>query len=202
MERLPYERRITNNLEDRPAQIVAARSEKLLESSVHKSDAPLPIDQEQAILERGKNGVCARNTFRNLLIEPGLTIKKLLEVEPDLARTGGAVQQKGGRLFSPGDAPDHLFDPLPRRDPFPPDMAEQNNQSDDRAEEEPAHSALPIGKAIAKAAHRFDGVARLAQFVAQPAHVRVHRSRIDHAFITPHIVEQSIARLHAPASLQ
>src|SRR5438445_7999386 len=65
----------------------------------------------------------------------------------------------------------------------------------------PMHARLTCAQTIAKTADSFDGVAGLAQFLAQPADVGIDRAGIDHAFITPDIAEQAVPLLYPAAPL-
>src|ERR1700686_2335414 len=56
-------------------------------------------------------------------------------------------------------------------------------------------------KPVAKPAHGFDYVAGFAEFFAKTTHMGIYRARVDHALVAPDIVEQTIARLDATASL-
>src|SRR5438093_11797805 len=54
---------------------------------------------------------------------------------------------------------------------------------------------------VTETAHSFDGVTGFAEFFAQAAHVRVHGACVDHTFVTPNLVQQPIAVLHAATAL-
>src|SRR5206468_8908092 len=57
-----------------------------------------------------------------------------------------------------------------------------------------------VSKPITETTHGFNRVTDLAEFFAQAAHVCIHCSSIDHAFVAPNFVEQAIAFLNpAPA---
>src|SRR5205814_2452106 len=58
-----------------------------------------------------------------------------------------------------------------------------------------------FAKTITESAHGFDPVAGFAELFAQSPNVGVHRTRVDHTFISPNFVEQSIALLDAAAPL-
>src|SRR4029077_10386974 len=62
-------------------------------------------------------------------------------------------------------------------------------------------SALGFSQPITETADGFNRVTSLAQFFTQPAHVRVHRASVDHAFVAPNFVKQPIAVLHAATAL-
>ena len=57
-------------------------------------------------------------------------------------------------------------------------------------------SALGFPQSITETADGFNRVTRLAQFLTQPAHVRIHCAGVNHAFVTPNLVKKPIAFLH------
>src|SRR6266481_7682015 len=58
-----------------------------------------------------------------------------------------------------------------------------------------------FAEAIAEAAHGLDRIAGFPEFFAQAPYMRVHGAGVDHGFVTPDVVKQFIAVLHAPAAL-
>src|SRR5437868_12408479 len=65
----------------------------------------------------------------------------------------------------------------------------------------PMHARLTFAQTIAKTADSFDSVASLAQFLAQPANMRIDGAGINYAFITPDVAEEAISLLHPAAPL-
>src|SRR5438552_3948803 len=65
----------------------------------------------------------------------------------------------------------------------------------------PKHARLTFAQTIAETADRFDRIAGLAQFLAQPADVSVNGAGIDHTFVTPDVAEQAVAFLNPAAPL-
>ena len=64
-----------------------------------------------------------------------------------------------------------------------------------------AHTPLLFPKLVAKTAHSFNRIAGFPEFFAQAPYMRVHGAGVDHTFVTPDVVKQFIAVLHAPAAL-
>ena len=64
-----------------------------------------------------------------------------------------------------------------------------------------APTPLLFSKLVAKTAHSFNRVAGFPEFFAQAPYMRVHGAGVDHTFVTPDVVKQFIAVLHAPAAL-
>src|SRR5437588_11501638 len=58
-----------------------------------------------------------------------------------------------------------------------------------------------LAQAITKSAHGFNDVPRFPKFFAETANVSIDSAGIDHAFITPDFIEQTISLLDAAASL-
>ena len=67
----------------------------------------------------------------------------------------------------------------------------------------PAFAPHPLlfAEPVAEPAHGFNCIASFPEFFAQAAYVRVHGTGIDYTLVTPNVVEQFIAVLHAPAAL-
>ena len=59
-----------------------------------------------------------------------------------------------------------------------------------------------LHKPVADAADGVQMLRRRAELFAQPAHVRVHRARVNQAVVFPHVAQQMVARLHAPGALR
>ena len=60
---------------------------------------------------------------------------------------------------------------------------------------------LLFPESIAKTAHGFNRIAGFPEFFAQAPYMRVHGTGVDYTLVTPDVVEQFIAVLHAPAAL-
>src|SRR5436309_4173621 len=58
-----------------------------------------------------------------------------------------------------------------------------------------------LAQAITKSAHGFNDVPRFSKLLAKTAHVSIDRAGVDHAFVTPDFVEQTIPLLHPAAPL-
>src|SRR5439155_23461089 len=61
-----------------------------------------------------------------------------------------------------------------------------------------APTPLLFPKLVAKTAHSFNRIAGFPEFFAQAPYMRVHGAGVDHTFVTPDVVKQFIAVLHAP----
>src|SRR5436853_6314845 len=65
----------------------------------------------------------------------------------------------------------------------------------------PKNTASFLAQAITKSAHALNDVPRFSKLLAKTANVSIDRSSVDYAFVTPHLVEQTIPLLHAAALL-
>src|SRR5439155_3041406 len=62
-------------------------------------------------------------------------------------------------------------------------------------------SGVIFPQPITEAADSFNRVTGFAEFFAQAAHMRIHSARVDDAFVTPNLVKQPVAVLHAASAL-
>src|SRR5438132_3339960 len=58
-----------------------------------------------------------------------------------------------------------------------------------------------LAQAVTKSTHGFNDVPRFSKLLAKTANMRIDRAGIDHAFVTPDFIEQTILLLHAAAAL-
>jgi hydroxymethylpyrimidine pyrophosphatase-like HAD family hydrolase len=157
-----------------------------------KAVCPVLDRFDYVVAENGALLYCPEQDRSRLLCEPAS--EELVQV----LRTANVRPLSVGQA---SDLPHQLLDVAPRRDPLSPDdVCEHDCRSDNRDEQRPEHRLL-FPQTIAKPAHRLDELARLTELLAQPAHVRVHRARVNNALVAPHVVEQTIALLHSSAPL-
>src|SRR5205809_7269054 len=62
-------------------------------------------------------------------------------------------------------------------------------------------SGLLFLQPITEPTDAFNHIGGLAKFLAQASDVRVHCARVNDTFVTPHVVQQAVTRLHTPPSL-
>lgn len=119
-----------------------------------------------------------------------LARENIFQRETDAARLRCPIDKERARAIAGPDLLDELLDLSPWCDPISPGhIAECDCRSNNRAEQKPKHSRLAFPHAIAETAHGLDHIARFPKFLAQAAHMRINRARVDDTFVTPDVVE-------------
>ncbi len=192
----------TNNFEDWVTNDAIPQPKKVPETPVDEANAVTCVDHKQTILHGGENCLRPDCAFRDLVIELLLEVGYRFQRESDASRCAAAVNKKRPRPLAARDLPNHVFDPAPGRDPSAPNgISERDGQATNRPKQKPLHRWLIFPEAISKSANRLNGTTSFAKLFAQTPHVGIDRSRVDDAFVTPNVIQQSVPRLDAAAAL-
>jgi hypothetical protein len=153
-------------LEQGRAGVFVVDRKQFAQSAIPQANAPIRVDHGESVAHRAKNRaniqlVLAR-AFREFLLTEG----HIFEGNADALRGAIPVDEKSSRIATVDHIVDELLHVFPWSQPQAPET--QRSATDDEAtdtRDKPNHPPLPFAKPIAKAAHGFDKITALTEFL-------------------------------------